>query len=733
MTLVIGDYLDRNRYEIIDRLGQGGMGAVYLATDQNFSGTLVAIKENNMASVPFVKQFEREAGLLRHLNHPNLARVVNYFTEPTGRQYLVMDYIAGDDLMHILRSRQKPLAESDVLRWISQMMDAVNYMHQWRDPQTGTSQPLLHRDIKPSNIKRTPHDEVFLVDFGLAKYEDSTYATMTGARGVTPGFSPLEQYEGGTTVQSDVYSIGATIYSLLTNTKLPTAVEIAGGKQLIPPRQLNPQISRNTESVILKAMSLQASERYRTVDEMQRALHSSNMLDRLPNFRPPTSSLSASGRANQGQPAFLRAIITILSIAIVGLLGYVILTPLGTFSDGTSIGEPTTSNTTPMPNTGLSNVNELSENGAEEPASNDETDTSLANTGQGENSNKSGGKNVERNSNQNVAMIVTVTKTIENEPTNIPLTSTDTPEPPTSIPKPATPTSTPDFERAEQVKSDDIATRVTATRTAKPTQRQVHTPTPNSTATPAEEPLTDTSKPPPKRTATRTSTPTPKPPTNTPAPPTPTRKPATPTPQPTSTSTSTDTAVPPTPTRLPPTSTATFTPIPPTPTRVPPTLTPTFIPRPPTATFTPFPLPTFTFTPPPPAPTFTSAPVQPAAIVGSVTLLAPNDGIGSDENTTFSWQPDFALASGQGFELIFWPKGGDPMRDGRGPVGSGTNTTANVKPESVTAVDLRIDEELFWGVLLVQIEPYQRILFISSRRTFTFNSSKPPPCVGGGC
>lgn len=113
--------------------------------------------------------------------------------------------------------------------------------------------------------------------------------------------------------------------------------------------------------------------------------------------------------------------------------------------------------------------------------------------------------------------------------------------------------------------------------------------------------------------------------------------------------------------------------------------------------------------------------MQPAAISGSVTLLAPANGASSDQNTTFSWQPDFVLTAGQGFELIFWPKGTDPMRDGRGPIGSGTSTSARVDPKAAQNAGLPIGAELFWGVRLVELNPYRPVKLLGVSRTFTFS------------
>ena len=212
MPLAIGTVLE-NRYRIDALLGAGGMGAVYRAWHLRIHQH-VAIKENTMAFPAAGRQFEREARMMAGLRHPNLPRVSDHFATSDGGQYLVMDFVEGEDLGQ-MTGRVGPLDEARALAWIEQVCDAVAYLHS-QDP------PIIHRDIKPSNIKITPQGAVYLVDFGIAKVGDARSRTTTGALGVTPGFSPLEQYgAGGTDERSDVYALGATLYALLTGQSLP--------------------------------------------------------------------------------------------------------------------------------------------------------------------------------------------------------------------------------------------------------------------------------------------------------------------------------------------------------------------------------------------------------------------------------------------------------------------------------------------------------------------------------
>jgi serine/threonine protein kinase len=227
MVLSKGRVLE-NRYRVAALLGQGGMGAVYRATDLRFN-TTVAVKENRMATAESQRQFSREAGLLHRLRHPNLPRVTDHFSIPGQGQYLVMDYVEGQDLNQVL-ARQGPVPEAQALEWMGQVLEALAYLH---------SRNIIHRDVKPANVKITPEGLVFLVDFGLAKVYDPGQETTVGARGVTPGYAPPEQYGlGRTDARSDIYSAAATLYALLTGYTPPDALQCMTRQAVfVTPRQ----------------------------------------------------------------------------------------------------------------------------------------------------------------------------------------------------------------------------------------------------------------------------------------------------------------------------------------------------------------------------------------------------------------------------------------------------------------------------------------------------------------
>jgi len=264
VVLIPGDIL-KNRYRILEQLGQGGFGAVYRVEDL-IHKTACALKENLDYWDEAQRQFEREARLLAGLRHPNLPRVTNFFTIPGQGQYLVMDFVEGYDIQTILERVNQPLAEKQVLDWIDQICDAMAYLH-------SQTPAVIHRDIKPSNIRITPAGRAMLVDFGIAKVYDPGAYTIAGARAVTPGYSPVEQYgQGSTDARSDIYALGATLYTLLTNQRPPESIARITGESLLPPSQLNPSLTSYLEPAILRAMEILADNRYPTIAAFRDAL-----------------------------------------------------------------------------------------------------------------------------------------------------------------------------------------------------------------------------------------------------------------------------------------------------------------------------------------------------------------------------------------------------------------------------------------------------------------------------
>lgn len=266
MTLERGTLLHK-RYRIVEILGQGGMGSVYRAVDENL-GVDVAVKENLFTTDEYARQFRLEAVILASLRHPNLPRVSDHFAAGDS-QYLIMDFIDGEDLRQRME-RMGTITEDDAVMVGAAMCDALSYLHT-RKPS------ILHRDIKPGNVKITPDGNIYLVDFGLAKLVQGTQATTTGARAMTPGYSPPEQYgTARTDPRTDVYSLGATLYAALTGMipedGLARAMDNA---QLTPLRKRNPKVSRRLAAAIERAMAVDPADRFQTADEFKKALLSS--------------------------------------------------------------------------------------------------------------------------------------------------------------------------------------------------------------------------------------------------------------------------------------------------------------------------------------------------------------------------------------------------------------------------------------------------------------------------
>lgn len=276
------DSILNGRYRIISILGQGGMGAVYRAEDVHLR-TPIAVKENLFLTSEYSRQFEREATIMARLRHPHLPRVRDFFDSPGQGQYLVMDFIEGEDLRQRIE-RLGVIPEMDTILIGVAICEAIQYLHT-RIP------PIIHRDIKPGNIKITPEGEVYLVDFGLAKMVFGNQATTTGARAMTPGYSPPEQYgTARTDARSDIYSLGATLYAAITG-KIPEdgltrATEKAS---LTPIRRHIPRVNPELAEIIERALEIDPEDRYQSGEEMRHDLLEAGEMSNL-MVSPPTIS-----------------------------------------------------------------------------------------------------------------------------------------------------------------------------------------------------------------------------------------------------------------------------------------------------------------------------------------------------------------------------------------------------------------------------------------------------------
>jgi serine/threonine protein kinase len=286
------DTLVQSRYRIIRQIGKGGMGTVYLARDENL-GVTVAVKQNFFDDARLIEAFKRESRLLAGLRHSALPQVKDYFINDTG-QYLVMEYIAGDDFGTLLEKRQqkidpigeaKPFEVSELMRWAEQLLDALDYLHT-------LPEPVIHRDIKPQNLKLAGRNQIVLLDFGLAKGKPQwmTRVTTTGSiYGYTPNYAPLEQIRGvGTDPRSDLYALGATLYHLITGTPPMDAATraemvLSGDPDpLLPANEVNAKVPRGVAELLKAAMEPARNKRPASAAvmlEMLRAVKYATVLD----------------------------------------------------------------------------------------------------------------------------------------------------------------------------------------------------------------------------------------------------------------------------------------------------------------------------------------------------------------------------------------------------------------------------------------------------------------------
>jgi hypothetical protein len=295
----------QNRYRVVSHVGAGGMGAVYVATDERF-GSTIALKETFFREAVMLRAFEREAKLLNRLRHPALPRVSDHFTEGDG-QFLVMEFIAGEDLSAMLE-RDGAFPASDVLRWADELLDALDYLH--------TQEPsIIHRDIKPQNLKLTPRGQIILLDFGLAKGTpwQASHATAS-VFGYSRNYAPIEQIRGtGTDTRSDIYSLGATLYHLLTAQPPPDALTRAmavlnnQADPLRPASEVHPQVSTQLAAVISRAMAQTAAGRPDSAaamrEELRRASRESGASDARAIIAPLATTVATAPAHGATTPA----------------------------------------------------------------------------------------------------------------------------------------------------------------------------------------------------------------------------------------------------------------------------------------------------------------------------------------------------------------------------------------------------------------------------------------------
>jgi serine/threonine-protein kinase len=263
----------KDRYEIVRKIGGGGMGAVYLALDKNLGGVERAVKEMVQSNIEedqhakAIEDFKRESMILSSLDHPSIPTIYDYFFDDAeGRFYLVMKYISGGDLAARLRAAPGgKIEESVVTEWALQVADVLAYLHTL--PAT-----VVYRDLKPSNIMIDGRSgRLMLIDFGIARSINQEEKGVTAVG--TMGYAPPELFSGQVEPRSDIYSLGSTMFHLLTGADPQNNPLLIFDFQKNPrPRQINPQLSDQMERILMRCVEYNAESRYDTAEELRQAL-----------------------------------------------------------------------------------------------------------------------------------------------------------------------------------------------------------------------------------------------------------------------------------------------------------------------------------------------------------------------------------------------------------------------------------------------------------------------------
>ncbi|HEY0082226.1 MAG TPA: protein kinase [Pyrinomonadaceae bacterium] len=262
-----------SRYEIVRRIGGGGMGAVYLARDRNLGDQPRAVKEMIQSNIDesqhekAINDFKRESMLLASLEHSSIPTIYDYFyDDEAARFYLVMKYISGGDFLARLRNAPGGrIDEKTVTDWACQVADVLEYLHR-RNP------PIIYRDLKPANLMIDGNSgRVMLIDFGIARWVTTQEKGVTAVG--TMGYAPPELFSGKVEPRSDIYSLGATMFHLLTGTDpQDNPLLIFDFNKNPRPRQIVPSLSNEMEAILMRTVGYKPEDRFRSAAELRDAL-----------------------------------------------------------------------------------------------------------------------------------------------------------------------------------------------------------------------------------------------------------------------------------------------------------------------------------------------------------------------------------------------------------------------------------------------------------------------------
>ena len=292
------------RYLIVDLLGKGGFSAVYLVKDLQGEESFFALKEANTGHKTSSEHFTFEYSLLERLDHPALPRVHRVFdSEEHNRLYMLMDYVEGPNLETLRHIQHDERFSLEVVTSIlAPIVDAIGYLHQQHPP-------IVHRDIKPSNIiVPVVERKAVLVDFGIAKEYD-TQGTTSAVRYGSHGYGAPEQYSAGTNTRTDIYGLGATLYTLLTGVvpadALDRMTQLSNDHPdpFKPPHELVPSLPLHVSEAIGRAMSINIMQRFATTHEFWQALQDQQgEPEQPPQFTSKAVSPSANGASGTASP-----------------------------------------------------------------------------------------------------------------------------------------------------------------------------------------------------------------------------------------------------------------------------------------------------------------------------------------------------------------------------------------------------------------------------------------------